>query len=141
MKYLITFGIGAVVVLVYISIAGIFSPWQDVVDKTAWNIVNEEQKNYFILTNATFSVGVVCTALGLFVVAKNGGAFEMLTYGVRRFISLFQKDQNKIPFKTYYDYHVYKSSEPKKSVLYFIVVGVLYIGVSMIFLALYYGAA
>ena len=95
-------------------------------------------KSMYILTNGTFIVGMLTASFGMLVLASNGGAFEMFVYGIRRFISLFQKDVNKVRFKTFYDYHVYKSSEPKKSFLYLVIVGLVFVAISGLFLALWY---
>ena len=75
--------------------------------------------------------------IGVLVVASNGGAFEMFVYGMRRFISWFQKDVNKVRFKTFYDYHVYHSEKPKPEFLFLILVGLFYVGVSLILVAFY----
>ena len=91
----------------------------------------------YILTNSTFVVGIVCAGFGLLVVASNGGAFEMFVYGMRRFFSLFQRDVNKVKFKTFYDYHVYRSSEPKRSFAYLLIVGGAFLALSGVFLAVY----
>ena len=136
-RYLVTFSSCAVAVLIYISIAGIFSNWEVVYANTHWNINSELSKNLYIFTNATFVIGVLCTMFGLLVIATNGGAFEMFAYGMRRFFSFFQRDINKIRFKTFYDYHVYKSSEPKRSFAHLLVVGIFVLALSGLFLALY----
>ena len=136
-RYVICASACLILSFIYCAATGIFSPWQQVVNQTGWNINSELTKVMFILSNATFIVGMVCAGFGLLVVASNGGAFEMFVYGMRRFISIFQKDVNKIRFKTFYDYHIYKSSEPKKSFWYFIIIGVFFIALSGIFLAVY----
>ena len=137
LQYSITFSVCLVLSFLSAWIMGIFTPWETLQEKSNWNFNSELTKNMFVLTNATFVVGVLCVAFGLLVVAANGGAFEMLTYGIRRFFSLFKRDPSAVKFKTFYDYHVYRSDEPKKSVLYFIIVGAFYIGISMLFLAIY----
>ena len=118
-------------------VAGIFLPYEKVIDKFSWQDATDLLVRMHILTDATFVSGVLIFSVGVLVVASNGGAFEMLVYGVRRFISLFQKDVNKIKFKTFYDYHVYKSSEPRHSFAYLLVVGAAFIAISGIFLAIY----
>ena len=136
-RYVITASICLVLSFIYSAIAGIFKPYSEVAALTGWNINSELTKCMFILCNATFVVGILCAGFGLLVVASNGGAFEMFVYGMRRFISLFQKDVNKIKFQTFYDYHVYKSSEPKRSFWYLIIVGVVFLGLSGLFLLIY----
>ena len=138
LQYSITFGACLLVCFIYVLIMGIFNDYQTIVDATHWNINNETAKNLFILTNGFFFTGTICTCIGLFIIATNGGAFEMITYGIMRFISLFKKDPTKVKFKTYYDYHIFRSGEPKHSFFYFIAVGVFYILVSLVLLFFYY---
>jgi len=92
----------------------------------------------FILTNASFTVGVISAGIGLLVFAANGGAFEFIAYGFRRFFSLFQRDPTRVRFRTYADYHAYRNEQPDHPFLFLIIVGALFIGLSMIFLAVYY---
>ena len=137
LQYSICFAVCAVIIFIWLCVAGIFEDYRTVIAKTHWNIRNEANKNYFILTNAFFGVGVIAAGLGFFVVASNGGAYEMLFYGVRRFISLFQKNHNKFPFHTYYDYHEYRSGQPASSYGFLLVTGIFYTAISMIFMMLY----
>lgn len=138
LEYSITFGACLLLCFVYCWIAGIFNSYEVVLSKTGWHINNEAAKNFFILTNSFFTIGVFCTCVGLFILAANGGAFDMLIYGMGRFFSLFKKDPTKVRFKTFYDYRMYRSEEPKKSCGFFIVVGAFYILVSLLFLYIYY---
>lgn len=138
LEYTITFGVCLILSFLVAVFQGLFKPYAEVVAKTNWNIVNENQKIFFTLTNGCFSIGVVAVGLGLLVMASNGGAFDFIVYGIRRFISLFQKDINKIKYKTYYDYHMAKEGREKKSFLYMVFVGLFFIGLSLLFLVLYY---
>ena len=137
LRYGITIGICLVLSFILIWVWGIFDNFEVVKEKTNWNINSELTKNMYILTNSTFVVGIVCAGFGLLVVASNGGAFEMFVYGMRRFFSLFQRDVNKVKFKTFYDYHVYRSSEPKRSFAYLLIVGGAFLALSGVFLAVY----
>ena len=137
LQYVITFGACLLLCFIYVAIAGIFKDWQTVVNDTGWKITNEQSKAFFLLSNATFVIGVVCACSGLLVLAANGGAFEMFAYGIRKFITLFKKDPAKVRFKTFYDYHVYRSEQPKQSYFFLILVGFLYIGISVIFVFVY----
>ena len=136
-RYTITSSICIVFSFVYAAIAGIFSPYEEVIAKFHWEDATDLLVRMHILTDATFVSGIVMFGIGLLVVASNGGAFEMFVYGMRRFISLFQKDVNKIKFKTFYDYHVYKSNEPKQSFAYLLIVGGAFIALSGLFLTIY----
>lgn len=141
MQYGFSFLACGLVAFIWAWISGIFKPYAQVVEEYHWKMANEAQKNYFLLTNAFFGSGVIFAGIGLLVVASNGGVFEMLIYGIRRFVSLFQRDHNKIKFKTFYDYQIYRSGEPKASFGFLLIVGLLYIAVSLLFLMLYYKAA
>ena len=138
LQYSITFGVCLLLCIGYCFLAGIHKDFATVVKLTGWHINNETSKCFFIFTNASFTIGVVCACVGLFVVANNEGAFDMLIYGMGRFFSLFKKDPTRVRFKTFYDYRMYKSGEPKKSFLFLLLVGVFYILLSMLFLYLYY---
>ena len=136
-RYIITFSACLIVSFIFAVISGIFTGWEAVVAKTNWRIIDELTKCMFILTNATFFTGILSLAFGLLVLAANGGMFEMFVYGMRRFFSLFQRDINKIRFKTFYDYHMYKSGQPKTPLLHLVLNGVLFLAISGIFLMIY----
>ena len=138
LRYVIAFSACLITSFILAAIMGIFTGWQVLKDNgSTWNFINEHSKNMFILTNSNFIVGVLVAAFGGLVALANGGAFETIVYGIRRFFSLFQKDVNKIRFKSLYDYHVYHSSKPKSPFLYLILVGLLFVAISMIFMVLY----
>jgi hypothetical protein len=137
LRYGITFGVCLVASFLFALLMGLFTPWQELKQSSSWNFDSELTKVMFVLTNGTFSVGALATCFGLLIMAANGGAFEMLSYGIRRFISLFQKDINKIKFKTFYDYHVYNSSKPKTPFLFLVFVGLFFLALSAIFLIVY----
>ena len=138
LQYTITFGACLLCCVIYVLLFGIYKDYTIIARNTGWNITNNTSKFFFISTNACFVIGTLCTCVGFFIVAINGGMFDMLIYGMGRFFSLFKKDPTKVRFKTFYDYRMYKSEEPKKSFGFFIVVGVFYILVSLLFLFLYY---
>ncbi|NLZ15077.1 MAG: DUF3899 domain-containing protein [Erysipelotrichaceae bacterium] len=137
LRYGITFGVCLVASFLFALLMGLFTPWQELKQSSSWNFDSELTKVMFVLTNGTFSVGALATCFGLLIMAANGGAFEMLSYGIKRFISLFQKDINKIKFKTFYDYHVYNSSKPKTPFLFLVFVGLFFLALSAIFLIIY----
>lgn len=128
LEYSISFGICAVLTLILIAVKGTFT-------------LTDPQTIYHYLTDSFFTTGVICAGLGLLVVLSNWGAFDFLIYGFIRFISLFKKDPNNIKHPTYYDYHVYRAEKDKPEFLYLVIIGFLFIGVSMIFLSLWYPLA
>lgn len=124
LRYSITFGIGLIAAFLIMISKSIFS--------------QESSRDVFrILTDAFFVPGVVICGYGLLVMASNGGTFDMLTYGIKRFFSLFQRDINKVKHKTFYEYRMAKQ-ENKNPFWYLVIVGLVLIGISMIFLILYY---
>ena len=136
LEYLIAFSVCAIGVLIWAAAQGIFTPYEDVAARYHWHLENDIQKVYYILVNGTFGIGIICTAIGLFIIASNGGAYDMIFYGVRRFISLFQKEPNKFIYRTYYDYHMAKQGRKRVSFLYLLIVGGFYILLSGLFLLL-----
>lgn len=124
LRYSITFSIGLIASFLIMLSKSIFSQ-------------ESSKEVYKILTDAFFVSGVVICGYGLLVMASNGGTFDMLTYGVKRFFSLFQKDISKIKHKTFYEYRMAKQ-EKKNPFWYLVIVGLVLIGISMIFLILYY---
>ena len=127
LQYSITFGVCAIISFIVLVIRGVFSTRD-----------TKELMRYF--TDTFFAVGVLCACFGLLIMVSNGGAFEMLVYGVSRFFSLFKKNPNKVKYVTFYDYHVARAEKEKPQFLYFIIVGAIYVGISLIFLYQWYQA-
>ena len=93
-----------------------------------------------ILVDAFFVPGILLACFGLLVFSSNEGTFDMLSYGMSSFINLFRKDMKKMKHKTFYDYRMAKHAT-SKPFLYIIFVGLFYIGISLICLAIYSGQA
>ena len=126
-KYLgsfITFLVGAAICLIILFSKNIFQE-------------TDPMKIYRTLTDAFFVPGIIIAGFGLLVLASNGGAFDMLSYGMMRFISLFKHDLNDIRFKTYSEY-VSAKHETKHPYMYIVWVGLFYIALSLLFLYFYY---
>ena len=102
------------------------------------DIFNQESKTEAmkILTNSYFVPGVLILGFGLLVVASNGGTFDMLIYGTRKFFDLFRKPHNRRITETFYEYRKTKQESPMEF-LFMIFVGLGFIVVSLIFLILY----
>lgn len=121
-KYLITIGVGALLVLVIILSKDIFG-------------TTEAAKVFHILTDAFFAVGFVMAGFGLLVFTSNEGVFDGLVYGVRSFLEMFKRD-HKRKYATLYDYK--ESRKDKKSSFGFLVIcGLGFLLVSMIMYMLY----
>ena len=50
-----------------------------------------------VLIDATFVVSVLFTGFGLLIFSANEGTFDMLSYGMTSFISLFKNRKTSIP--------------------------------------------
>lgn len=141
LEYGITFGVCALLTFVWMAASGIFSSYEAVNEMyqrpESQLFTSDLQKNLFLSINAFFGIGIICAGFGLIVMASNGGAFEMLVYGTKRFISLFRKDPNKFKYKTFYDYHAARSAEPKFSFAYMLIVGGVFLVVSFVLLIIY----
>ena len=90
------------------------------------------------LTDAFFTSGVISLSFGLLVFASNGGAYDMIIYGMYRFFTLFKKDHNDVKYPTFYDYHIAKADRKKTEFLFMIIVGAAFILISCIFLIFWY---
>ena len=125
LEYSITTLVCSLVVFLIVLIRGIFK-------------VEETKTVMHYLTDAFFTVGIITAGVGLLIFASNGGAYDMLVYGMYRFITLFRRKNTKIKYETFYDYHVAKAERPKAEFLFLVIIGVVFIGISMIFLYNYY---
>ena len=90
-----------------------------------------------ILCDSFFVPGILILGFGLLVVASNGGTFDMLIYGTKKFFDLFRKPQYRKITNTFYDYRRAKEEHPGEF-LYLVLVGLGFIIVSLIFLIFYY---
>ena len=125
LEYSITTAVCAITTFIVLVIRGIFK-----------NPGMKDMMLYF--TDSFFSVGIICAMVGLLVFVSNGGVFDMLVYGVYRFITLFKKDHTDVKYQTFYDYRVIKAEREKSEFLFLIIVGVVFVGISMIFLIQWY---
>lgn len=90
-----------------------------------------------ILCNAFFASGVIIACVGLLVVATEGGAFDMLAYAVVLIFDGLRKDVTKRKYKDFYEYKQAKK-EKKRSFAYLLIVGLIFIAISLVFLIPYY---
>lgn len=124
LKYIITSAIGLIIAFIIIISKNIFEK------ETLQDVMH-------VLTDAFFVPGIIISGFGLLVVCSNGGTFDMLRYGIIKFFSLFKKNFNNEKYKTFYEYRMVKSENPRPF-WYLIIVGVSFIIISMIFLVIYY---
>ncbi len=123
LKYLITFVVcGVIALLVCLG--------KQTFGKTGLNSI------YGDLSDAFFIPGILSLCLGALVFATNGGAFDMLGFGVKKLFDLFKKDLTKVKYRTFYDYHK-AQQEKKRSFAYLLIVGALFVAAAVVFFALY----
>ena len=103
------------------------------------SVFNQETASdvYKVLVNAFFVPGVLILGFGLLVVASNGGTFDMMVYGTKKFIDLFRKPQYRKITNTFYDYRRTKQEHPGAAAQ-LVLVGIGFIVVSLILLIFYY---
>ena len=123
-KYSITFSICLIAAFVIMLSKKVF--WQE-----------EPKMVYHILTDSFFAPGTIMAAFGLLVFATNEGSFDMLVYGIRRLFVLLKRNARDDKYSTFYEYRQ-AQRENQYDFGYMIIVGLFYIGISMIFLALYF---
>lgn len=128
LRYSVTAAVGLVIALVVMLAKDLFGQ-------------SSTEQVMRILCDAFFVPGVCLTGAGLIVLASNGGAFYMLSYGVRflffMFKDVFTGGKAERKYKDYYEYRKAKS-EQKRSVAFMLIVGVGFLAVSVIFLICYY---
>lgn len=124
LKYIITSVIGLGVAAWVIFGKGILS-------KT------ELSEIYHILCDGFFVPGIILLGFGLLVIASNGGTFDMIVFGTRKFFDLFRRNPSTKLTSTFYEYRKAKS-EAKLEFLFLIIPGLVLLIISMVFLILYY---
>ncbi len=122
--YLITTIIGILFFIAIISMKNIFEK-------------NTSTEIFHVLTDATFVPGLVLFGFGLLVLAYNAGTFDMLAYGMRMLFGKFFRNISDRKYKTFYDYKT-AVHEEKKQCGYLIIVGLAFLGLSLIFLMIYF---
>lgn len=125
LQYGITTGVCLLITFIYLLGVNIFTS-------------TDLKQNLKYLTDAFFTSGIISLSFGLLVFASNGGAYDMIIYGMYRFITLFKKDHSDVKYPTFYDYHVAKAERKKTEFLFMIIVGAAFILISCIFLIFWY---
>lgn len=90
---------------------------------------------FHILSDSFFAVGVVITGFGLLVVASNGGAFDMLSYGVSTFFSFFRRSKAR-KYADFYEYRVAKEKN-KHNFGFLLIAGSVIIVIAIIMYVFY----
>ncbi len=116
-QYLISFIVGAAIAL------GVFSA-KDFFSET------DTAQIYKTLSDGFFVAGVLLSGVGLLVFASNGGAFDMLVYGVQSAFSLILPAARR--HDTFYDYRVSRQKN-RPSYAFMLLTGLFYIALAVIF--------
>jgi hypothetical protein len=124
LKYVVTLSIGLGFALIVMVSKGIFNQ-------------EDTKQVYKILSDSFFVPGVCITGFGLLILASNGGTFDMLSFGMKKFFSLFKRDLQGTMNETFYDYRMAKEGT-EKSFGYMIIIGLALIALSVVFVVLYY---
>lgn len=121
-KYLIPVALGVAVVLMILTSKGAFV-------KTGKGLISD-------LCDAFFVSGAILTGVGALIFVTNGGAFDMLAFGVRKLFDLFKKDLTKVKYRTFYDYRQ-AQKEKNRSFIHLLLIGVAFLLVSIVFFIIY----
>lgn len=104
----------------------------------AKNVFEAELKDvYKILIDAFFAVGCVIFCIGILIFSSNEGTFDMLGYGIRQLFNLFKKDVRDAKYRTFYEYRCAKR-EKNGTFAHFIIIGIIFISISLFLLIFYY---
>lgn len=122
LKYLIPFLICSIFTVVILATRGSFA-------KTGKTLMGE-------LSDAFFVPGVITLGIGLLVMATNGGAFDMLSFGILKLFDLLKRDLTKVKYRTFYDYRQ-AQKEKKRSFLHVVLIGAGFVLVALVFLVIY----
>lgn len=91
---------------------------------------------FHILCDCFFVVGVVATGVGALVFVSNEGVFDGIVYGVRAFVNIFRKEDNRNR-ESYFDYRARKA-ENKFSFVFLLICGLIFLAVAGAMLVLYH---
>ena len=92
---------------------------------------------FTILSDAFFVPGILFLCIGLILVAVNEGIFNAISYGMKILgRSLFAKKDEKIIEEEFHAYHA-RVSKKKIKVKHFLLVGAIYVVISVIFVIVY----
>ena len=120
LEYSITTGAFSILAFVIAVLFGLFQ-YQEAFRKLA------------ALCDGFFISGFFCLAVGVLLFVHNNGFFDIIVYGMFRFVTLFMK-KKKHNYETFYDYSVMRAEKPKVEFGYFLIIGAIFILVSLVFL-------
>ncbi len=80
--------------------------------------------------------GMLLILFGALVFCTNGGTFDMLGFGAKKFIGLFKRNKTERDRESFYEYRRRKQ-ENKHSFGYLILVGAVFLAAGLVFFFLY----
>lgn len=92
---------------------------------------------FTILCDSFFVAGICLFCVGAIVAAAGGGAFDMLGYAVVMIFDGLRKNIGNRKYKDFYEYRKAKSGR-KHSSVYLLIIGGVFVAVSLVFLGVYY---
>lgn len=81
--------------------------------------------------------GLLLILFGLLVFCTNGGTFDIFGFGAKKFFGLFKRERTEKDRESFYEYRKRKQ-ENKRSFLYLIIVGAVFLVIGFIFFLLYH---
>ena len=137
LKYLITAGVLAVMVVLTAWMQGAFAKvTEQILEQYG---VTEVQYRFQQWSNAFAVPGILAVCFGLLIVASNGGTFDMLAYGVTSLFRLFKRDPLDRKYGNFYEYRKAKQ-EKKRDFWYMVIVGGVYTLIGAALLGGYFAA-
>jgi hypothetical protein len=89
------------------------------------------------LCDAFSVVGLVYLLMGSLLLLSNEGAFDSMTYGVKKTMSYLKLANKEKLAASYFDYVQAKSQNPKVNIQVFLIIGSLFLAIGIVFLFLY----
>ena len=123
-RYAIAATVGAILVFIFANVRGIFA------EDSAREVMR-------LLSDASFAVGIILSAVGIILFASAGGLFDMLGFSMTLLFGLFKRNVSERKYKDFYEYREAKKGR-KRSVAYLLLIGLSYIAIAALFLLLYY---
>lgn len=124
-SYIVTFVIGAVIVLAVCLFKDVFAA-----DSTISMIS--------IFSDAFFTSGVLIASAGILVLISNEGNFDALSYGIKIIRNMWKRsEEEKRIEKNLYEYRMAKHTE-RKDTRHLLVVGGIYLLLAALFTLIFY---
>ena len=97
---------------------------------------------YHILCDALFVPGAMLTSAGLLAVVSAGGAFDAVSYAVKKLFSLLRSEEKRALMpRTYYDYVTSRRERPRRIPVSLLAVGGGMVAAAALVLVFYFRAA